>query len=134
MSLGTNSTLNTIAHPLLHTSNGRAYPSLVTIQVATESRADDMSVIRTWANVSGATEISCILAAAKAEEIRRAALTGVTLTHICDLQAYYPAILATHRALVARVDGETAVTFNITGVKHDSQAASTRLELEIVSH
>ena len=134
MGLGTNSTLDAIVHPTLHTSLSRAYPATVTIQAPTESRADDLSVIRTWANVSGATSIGGILAAAKAEEIRRAALTGVTITHVCDLQAYYPAILATHRALVARADGETAVTFNITGVKHDSQAASTRLELELVSH
>jgi hypothetical protein len=132
--LGTNSTLDAIVHSTLHRSLDRAYPATVTIQAPTESRADDMSVIRTWANVSGATAVGGILAAAKAEEIRRAALTGVKLTHVCDLQAYYPAILATHRALVARADGETAVTFNITGVKHDSQAASTRLELELVSH
>lgn len=133
MGLGTSSTLNQIAHPDLHTSLPHAYPATVTIQAPTESRADDLSVIRTWSNVSGATAVGGILAAAKAEEVRRAALTGVTLTHICDLQAYYPEILATHRALVARADGETPATFNITGVKHDSQAASTRLELEIVS-
>lgn len=131
MALGT---LNSLIHPALHSSLYRAYPSLVTIQAPAESRADDLSIVRTWSNVACATEIGGILAAARADEVRRAALTGVKLTHVCDLQAYYPDILVTHRALVARADCETPAVYNITGVKHDSQAASTRLELEQVSH
>lgn len=134
MGLGTNSTLDTIVHPDLHASLPRAYPSVVTIQAATETQGDDYSITSTWVNVTGLVNIGGILAAATAAEIRLAALTNVTITHVLDLQAYYPAILVTHRALVARVDGETAATFNVTGVKHDSQGASTRLELEIVSH
>lgn len=134
MGLGTNSTLDSIVHPDLHAGLPRVYPSTVTIQTPTETQGDDYAVTQTWTNATGLTAVRGILAAAKAEEIRRAELTGVKLTHVCDLQAYYPQITVSHRALIARAAGETAAAFNITGVKHDSQAASTRLELEIVSH
>jgi len=133
MGLGTSSTLDTIVHPELLASLPRVYAAVVTIQAASESQGDDYGVVQTWANVSGLTEISGSLAAASANEVRRADMTGVKLTHVCDLADYCPQITASHRAQIARAVGETAQTFNITGVKHDSQAASTRLELEIVS-
>lgn len=134
MGLGTNSVLNRIVHPDLHADLPRVYPAVVTIQAPTESQGDDYAVVQAWANVTGLTAVRGMLAAAKAEETRRAELTGVKLTHVCDLPGYYPQITVSHRAVIARASGETAVTYNITGVKHDSQAASTRLELEIVSH
>lgn len=133
MGLGTNSTLDSIVHPDLLASMPRVYPAVVTIQVATETQGDDYAVVQSWASVSGMIAVRGSLAAATAAETRRADMTGIKLTHVCDLTAYYPQISASHRALIARANGETAQTFNITGVKHDSQAGSTRLELEIVS-
>lgn len=134
MSLGSSNVLNRMVHPDLHGSLDLAYPAVVTIQEPTESQGDDYSIERTWTAVSDLTAVNGILAAARADEVRRAALTGVTITHVLDLQSYHPEILPTHRALVRRVSGDTAETFNITGVKHDSQGRSTRLELEQVSH
>ena len=133
MGLGTNSTLDSIVHPDLLASMPRVYPAVVTIQAATETQGDDYSVVQAWANVSGITAVRGSLAAATAEETRRADMTGIKVTHVCDLAAYYPQITASHRAQIARASGEVAQTFNITGVKHDSQDGSTRLELEIVS-
>lgn len=133
MGLGSGSALNSIVHPDLLTSMPLVYAAVVTIQTPTETQNDDYSVEQTWSNVSGAVAIDGIFAAAGADEIRRAEMTGVSLTHVCDLAGYYPDITVSERALVARATGESAQTFNITGVKHDSQAASTRLELELVS-
>ena len=134
MSLGTDSTLNTIIHQDMHTSLTRAYPSIVTVQTATETKAADHSLVKTWANVSGMININGILAPATAREIRQAMMTNTAITHVLDLQTYYIGITNKHRVQVSRADGETAQTFNITGVKLDSQARSTRLELEEVSH
>lgn len=127
MGLGTDSVLDSIVHPDLLASMPRVYAAIVTIQAVTESQADDYSVIQAWENVSGMVAIRGSLVAAKAEEIRK-------LTHVCDLAGYYPTITASHQALIALTNGEMARVYNISGVKLDSQAASTRLELEIVSY
>lgn len=134
MGLGTDSVLDSIVHPDLLASMPRVYAAIVTIQAVTESQADDYSVIQAWENVSGMVAIRGSLVAAKAEEIRRADLTNIKLTHVCDLAGYYPTITASHQALIALTNGEMARVYNISGVKLDSQAASTRLELEIVSY
>ena len=134
MPLGTDSALGQLAHPFLFSSQVPAFPSLVTIEAATETQADDYSPAEAWAAVPGLIEVPGILAPAGANEIRTAALTNTKITHVCDLQSYCPEITDQHRATVTRADFDTAFIFNITGVKHDSQAASTRLELEKVSH
>lgn len=134
MALGTDSTLNQLVHPDLHTSLTAAYPSTVTIQAATETQADDYSIDEGWSDVAGLVAIPGILAPARAEEIRRAQMTNVKITHVLDLQGYYPGITNQHRVQVVRADFDTEQTFNITGVKFDSQGRSTRLELEEVSH
>lgn len=134
MPLGTDSALGQLAHPFLFSSQVPAFPSLVTIEAATETTAGDYSVTETWAAVGGLIEVPGILAPAGAAEIRTAALTNVKITHVCDLQSYCPEITTQHRATVTRADFDGAEVFNITAVKHDSQAAATRLELEKVSH
>lgn len=134
MPLGTGNPLDTIIHPDMHTELSRAYPSTVTIQAATETQADDYSPVNTWTNVSGMTNIKGILSPATAREMRQAQLTNTVITHVCDLQAYYPAITQKHRVQAKRADSDTVQTFNINGVKFDSQGKSTRLELEQVSH
>lgn len=136
MGLGTNSALDSIVHPDLLASMPRVYPAVVTIQAATETQGDDYSVQQAWENVSGMIGIRGSLAAATVgalAEMKRPEFTGVEFSHVCDLTAYYPEITVSHRALIARANGETAQTFDIVGIKHDSQAESTRLELEIVS-
>ena len=134
MSLGTGNPLGALIHADLHTDLSRAYPSTVTIQAATETQADDYSPVETWANVTGMTNIKGVLSPATAKEMRQAMMTNTVITHVCDLQAYYPAITQKHRVQAKRTDSDTVQTFNITGVKFDSQGKSTRLELEQVSH
>lgn len=134
MSLGTDSTLNTIIHPDLHDSLPRIYPSIVTIQAVTESKAEDHSLQETWADVPGLVDITGALAPATAREIRLAMMTNTVITHVLDLRDYYPQITNKHRVQAKRAANDTEQTFNITGVKFDSQGRSTRLELEQVSH
>ena len=134
MPLGKGSALNTIIHPLLQQSLPRVYPSFVTIQTAVETQGNDNSIDEDWEDAPGLEVLKGILAAASANEIRLASLTNVTITHVLDLQDYHPEIDQTFRVLVSRAIGETEQIFNIMGVKHDSQASSSRIELEEVSH
>ena len=134
MSLGTDNKLNKIAHPNLLASIDLAFPSCVSIQSATETKAADHSLTETWVDVGGLAELHGILAAATAHEIRIASLTNVSVTHRLDLQCYAPAVTVQHRALVKRDPDDTEETYNITAVQHDSQARYTRLLLEKVSH
>lgn len=134
MPLGSNSSLNTLVHPKLHRSLPRVYPSWITVQRTAETQGSDFAIDDNWQDVPGLTTLRGILAAASASERRAAAMTNVTITHVLDLQSYHPEITQKNRVRVARALGESGQIFNITGVKHDSQARSSRLELEQVSH
>lgn len=135
MPLTVDSALNRIIHPKLHRSLQRVYPSWVKVEALTETQGDDFAIVETWTAVPHLAALRGILAAATANEKRTAELTNVRLTHVLDLQSYHPEIAAnTHRVTVTRVQGEPGETFNVTGVKHDSQGQSSRLELEKVSY
>lgn len=137
MPFGTGNPLDTLIHADLHTSIKRVYPSAVTIQAATETKADDESIDEAWVNVPGLVGINGILSPAPpatAKEIRTTELTNVKITHVLELQTYQPAITNQHRVIVTRAEGDVAQIFNISGIKFDSQARGTRIELEEVSH
>jgi head-tail adaptor len=133
MPLGSDSSLNTLVHPKLHRSLSRVFPSWVTVQRTAETQGDDNAVLENWQDIPGLTTLRGILAAAGANEIRKAQMTNVKITHVLDLQSYRPEITVKNRVRVSRAMGESGETYNVTGVKHDSQAASSRLELELVS-
>jgi hypothetical protein len=133
MPLGSDSSLNTLIHRKLHASLQRAYPSWVAVQRTAETQGDDNAVLENWQDIPALAALRGILAAAGANEIRKAQMTNVKITHVLDLQSYRPEITVKNRVRVARAMGESGQVFNVTGVKHDSQAASSRLELELVS-
>ena len=126
-------TLSQVIHPRLHQELPQFFPAYVTVQIATESQGDDNAVVENWANVDGLAGLRGTLAPASANETRKAELTNVKITHVLDLRGYYPTITITHRVLVSRAQGDSPQIFNITAVKHDSQAESSHLELEQVS-
>ena len=134
MPLGTSSALNQIVHTHLQGSLTRAYPSWVAIEELTETQGDDYSIVETYEPVVSLAALRGILAAAGADEIRKAEMTNIKITHVLDLQSYHPEIGLKWRVQVSRKMGETGEYFNVTGIKHDSQASYTRLELEKVSH
>lgn len=124
-------TLSQVIHPRLHQELPQFFPAYVTVQVSTETQGDDNAVVNTWSDLLNGLRGS--LAPASANEIRKAELTNVKITHVCDLRGYYPEITIVHRVLVSRAQGDSPQTFNITAVKLDSQAKSTRLELEQIN-
>jgi len=125
--------LSRVVHPRLHQELPQFFPAYVTVQIATETQGGDNAIVENWANVDSLVGLRGTLAPAGANEIRKAELTNVKITHILDLRGYYPTIAITHRVLVSRAQGDSPQTFNVTAVKHDSQAESSRLELEQVS-
>lgn len=142
MSLGTGNTLDRLVHPALLDNLARAFPSLATVQAATETQTVNGEIEQSWANVAGLVNLPCILAEGGtggvfAREQRRMEKTAVSFGHVCDLRGYYPGILVTHRVVVSSKAPDClstrSDTYNITGVIHDSQARQTRLELEVVS-
>lgn len=132
MSLGTNSVLDMIAHPDLLPSLERIYPATVVIQSNTPTQNADGQLIDSWSTF---LTTDCTLAMATgriAQENRLEMLTIVANEWVCDLQGYYPTVTVEHQAVVT--SGLLTLTCNIMRVNHDSQAQSTRLELERVEH
>lgn len=132
MSLGTNSVLDTIAHPDLLPSLERAYPATVEIQTSTPTQNADGQLIDVWSKLLTADGIFAMATGRIAQESRLQALTIVANEWTFDMQGYYPTVLVDYRAVVTA--GLLSVTCNIMRVNHDSQAQSTRLELERVTH
>ena len=131
MSLGTNSVLDTIAHPDLLDSLERIYPATAAIQSNTPTQNADGQLIDNWTTfltVDGSFAID----RKTADEHRLEPLTIVTRKWILDVQGYQPTITVEHQAVVT--SGLMTLTCNILRVNHDSQAQSTRLELEQVEH
>jgi hypothetical protein len=118
----------TIIHPGLTaslTTSGH-FPATGTVQVKTVTNTKG-NPSESWANVSGLVDIPCAIAAAAADESRSPAYA--TRTHTALLDDSYPAIDPTvHRFL------SSGVGYDILGVEHDSQGATTRLHLREVLH
>ena len=131
MSLGTDSVLDTIAHPDLLPSLERAYPATVEIQTSTPAQNADGQLVDVWSKLLTADGIFA-MATKVSKENRLEPLTVVTADWVFDMQGYYHTVTVEHRAVVTA--GLITYTCNILRVNHDSQAQSTRLELERVTH
>lgn len=139
MGLGTDSSLNQIMHPKLHTSQ-QFYAHLVTIQEATESKRPNHEVQDTWSDVPSLTALECIFANVAGDgqqaiqERERAKWTAVTEDYRLKLAGLYPGITVGMRAVVRTKPPVSIVgIYDITGVDHGSQGDVTRLRLEEVS-
>ena len=134
MSLGSDSTLNTLVHPGLLDSIPRVYQAVVEIQKATITQAADGEEVHNWTTVITTRGIFA-KASAVARENRMQILTVTNAEYVLDLNGYWPEIEVTHRAIVhSNIGGGLDLILNIKRVDHDSQAAQTRLELEKVDH
>ena len=132
MPLGSGSSLGQIIHPRLHGDLELIFPSVVTIEKSNEAQAGDFSVVNVW--VVFLSGLKGSLAPLKEWEKRRRDMTITNATHALNIAGYYPQIELGHRAKVLRGVGDgVEQVFNITAVQSDSQAQSTRLELEVAS-
>jgi len=132
MSLGTNSVLDTIAHPDLLSSLERIYPATAAIQSNIPTQNADGQLIDSWTTFLTVDGSFAMQPSRASAESRLEPLTIVTRTWILDVQSYQPTITVEHQAVVT--SGLMTLTCNILRVNHDSQAQSTRLELEQVEH
>lgn len=121
-----------LVHPrLLSSLTPGFYPSLCTIQQATEIPDAWGQPIASWANVAGLANLPCAIAPISAgsperAERRRADGTIEEATHHIAIAGYYTAIANKMRAIVA------GVAWDIIGAEVDSHAAMTRLRVSRV--
>ena len=119
--------LGNIIHPrFLVTLGVPFWPSLCTVQEATDTTGSTGEITQTWANIAGLVDLPCNIAPVSILERRGLERTVEMGTHKVYLQAYYDTITAMQHAVV---DG---VTYNILSVEQDSQSAVTVLRVEIV--
>lgn len=121
-----------IVDPRMTGKLGGFYPSVATIEQATETRDSFGSPVLAWASVEGLSGIPCRVAPLTIQtptfsnEAKLELLTYLTTTHHVALQGYYPQIETTMRAVI---DG---VIWDIQGVEHDGQGSTTRLRVNRV--
>ena len=119
-----------IVHPgLLASLATNFYPSVCTIQAATQSLDALGQVVRTWADLAGHIGLACALAEPppSGEETETTAQSYVRRRKRVALNGLYASITELHRAVV---DG---VAYDIERVSQDSQSKTTYLDVEIVS-
>lgn len=98
------------------------YPSLCTIQVATETDSSTGEPISSWADVPELVDIPCRIAAQQTREQRNSDQVYSLATHHVALNGYYPEIESEDRAVV---DG---VIYTIEGpAQHDGNQQMTRI-------
>ena len=117
-----------LIHPDLMTSLTASghFGATGTVQVKTVTNTKG-NPSESWADVSGLVDIDCAIAAVAADENRAPAYAE--RTHKALLDGDYTTIDPTiHRFLSG------GVGYNILGVEHDSQGATTRLQLREVLH
>lgn len=120
-----------LTHPRLLRDLSDFYPSLCTIQEATETQDGFGEVDETWSGVVALTNLPCVLAplgmgSPERQEVRRPDGTIEVATHHASIAGRFPEITPKMRAVV---DGGT---YAILGVDMDSQRRTTRLRLEVV--
>ncbi len=116
-----------IIHPgLLARLTPGFYPSLCTVQVATESRDAMGQVVLSWANLANHVSLACSIAepAATGEETETTMQAFVRRRKRVALAGIYASVTEQHRAIV---DG---VTYDIERVSQDSQTKTTYLDVE----
>lgn len=123
-----------LVSPNLLSSLTTFYPDTVTIQSATVARGAAGSEVKAWADVTGLVNIPCAIAPLSVTrdtstlEVRAALQTYGVITHHMALQGLYTGIDNTMQA----VSG--GITYDITGVEHDSHSAMTRVWLREVTN
>jgi head-tail adaptor len=120
--------LGQIIHPRFLEGIGVPFwPSLCTVQAATQTAGTTGELVTVWANVAGLVDLACNIAPVSISEQRWAERTVETGTHRVYVEGYYTTITAMQHAIV------DDVTYNILSVEQDSQHAVTVLRVEIVS-
>ena len=114
-------------HPrLLAALTPTFYPSLCTIEVATETNTKG-SISKAWAALAGHIDLACRIAPSGGAEIRRPDMTYAQTSHTIDLAANYPAIRPEMHAMI------TGQAYDIQAVELDGSGIQTRLQALIVS-
>lgn len=120
--------LGQIIHPRMLEGIGVPFwPSLCTIQEATQTAGTTGELVEVWANVAGLVNLPCNIAPVSISEQRWTERTVETGTHKVYLKDYFTTITAMAHAVV------DDVTYNILSVEQDSQGAVTVLRVEIVA-
>lgn len=118
-----------IVHPNLLAGLAGLYPSLCTIQVATETQSATGAVQQGWADAPGLVGLRCRFAPAQfgqaGREVLAEAGTYSEATYSVALAGYYPAITEQHQAVV------DDVAYNIQAVAHDGNHVSTELVVRL---
>lgn len=119
-----------IMHPrLLGALTPRFYPSSVSIQSYTATRATDGGEVKTWAIEACWSALRCAISGSGGYEVKRADSTIATSSHRIAIAGYYPTIAPKMRA----VDNDTGDTFDILSVASDSHIQTTSLVCQIVT-
>lgn len=107
-------------------TTGGFFPSTGAVQEKSETNTRGNPTF-SWSNVAGLGSIRCAIAAASADERRSESHTYAESTHKALLDGSYTAIAALdHRFLSG------GIAYDILGVEHDSQGATTRLYMRQV--
>ena len=122
----------TLIHPrLLSGLAATFYPSLCTIQEATEVQDAYGEPIATWANVAGLVNLPCAVAppnlgSPEKSEVKKSDGTIEIITHHIAIAGHYPAITNKMRAVIS------GINYDIMAVEIDSHATMTRLRAVLV--
>ena len=118
-----------IVHPrLLARLTPLAFPSLCTIQQATETQNSYGAVVQSWSNLSGHVNLACRLSPASARpEQPMPQQTYLVSEFVITLAGSYPSITEKMRAVIS------GANYDITSVDQDGQFAQTRLTAKIVT-
>jgi len=118
-----------IVHPKMLAGLGDFYPSLCTIQAATETQSATGAVQQGWADVPWLVNLRCRIAPAQfgqaGREVRAEAGTYGEAVYTVALAGCYLAITEQHQALV---DGQP---YDIQAVAHDGNGATTELVVRL---
>ncbi len=118
-----------VVHPgMLANLAGSFYPSVCTIEEASESRNALGEVTATWSNLASHVSLACSIAepSVRDGETESSGQTFVRRGKRVALNGAYTSVTEEHRAVV---DG---VTYDIERVAIDSQAKTTYLDVELI--
>lgn len=118
-----------LVHPtMLQRLRANHLPDTCTIQQATATADGYGQPTLTWSAVLGLSDLGCRLAPWSPEQERRLPeMVQTERTHVLLLDGHYAAITTAMRAVVS------GTAYDITAVRHDGNAASTWLGLEVIS-
>lgn len=103
------------------------FNSECTIQVNTPTYDAHNQPVSSWTNLAGHVEIPCRIAPVTEQERRTLSQVVETATHLVALYGVYATIVPVHQALV------DDVTYDITGIRTDSEGVLTYLGVKTVA-